>query len=68
MREREFWWASCFGGDPQVVEASRGGTRVTFFVTGNDEHLDEDDVRLIERIQPPRTRVADLPAVGSLHG
>ncbi|UYW28331.1 hypothetical protein OKC48_07400 [Methylorubrum extorquens] len=68
MSEREFWWASCFGGDPQVVEAWRSGSSVSFLVTGNDEHLDEDEVRLIERIQPPSPRPADLAAVGSFHG
>ena len=68
MREREFWWASCFGGDPQVVEAWRTRDSVSFLVTGNDGHLDEDDVRLIERIAPPRAKAASLPAVGSFHG
>ena len=52
MNTREFWWASIEGRAPQVVEVAEShGIRFTF-ATGTDIDLNEDKVRLIERVLP----------------
>lgn len=54
MSEREFWWASVEGEDPQVVEIyDCSVTGRSAFVTGNDCDVSLDKVRLIERVRPP---------------
>ncbi|GJD45485.1 hypothetical protein AFCDBAGC_3358 [Methylobacterium cerastii] len=58
MNEREFWWASVEGNEPQVVEIYDGVfTGRCAFATGNDCEIDMDKVRLIERVRPPVTEI-----------
>lgn len=74
MRERrvEYWWIEWAEGmplEPARIEY-RDGRPPQITEIGSDyaQDLAERGVRLVERVQPPRTRDADLPAVGSFHG
>ena len=52
MTERQFWWASFDGREPQVVEVAESHGIRFVFATGTDVDLNEDKVRLIERVLP----------------
>ncbi|WP_342163118.1 hypothetical protein [Methylobacterium sp. SD21] len=73
-RRTDFWWVSHVYRDgsvqePEVAEVSWEGDRLkSVLLTGMECSYGPDQIRLIERIAPPRAKAAALPATGSFHG
>lgn len=70
----EYWWVAQVREDgtvmtPEVGEVLWWENECTGVVLiGNEHDYPADQMRLIERIAPPRAKASALPAVGSFHG
>lgn len=70
----EYWWVAQIREDgadmtPEVGEVLWWEDKCTGVILIGMEHdVPADQIRLIERVQPPRAMAPTLPAVGSFHG